>query len=635
MAYKQLTDIDIQAMIAGRTYHPSPTAWEDQVLYFLMVDRFSDGRENQYRDNSNQLVTTGTTPPFQTADNGNAIATPEEAVRWRDAGTTWVGGTLKGLESKLGYLKRLGVTAIWVSPVFKQVKVRHTYHGYGVQNFLDVDEQFGTGNDLKSLVAIAHRFGLYVILDIILNHVGDVFAYDPDRYWTEDPTTHAKFLDPRWDGRRYPICGYRDSSGAPSLPFAPVNPAEHADFWPDGAIWPVELQGPSTFTQKGRIDNWDYDPEFIQGDFADLKDIHLGQVSADASGDDRIERYQPSSALNALCDIYKFWIAFADLDGFRVDTVKHMDRGAMRYFTAVIHEFTQRLGKENFYLIGEITGGRKRAFETLEETGMDAALGIDDIPDKLEYLVKGKRNPREYFDLFRNSLLVQKDSHVWFKDKVVTIFDDHDQIRKGSSKARFCAGDSGKRVILNVLALNAVTLGIPCIYYGSEQGFDGQGGDDRYIREAMFGGAFGAFRSRDRHFFNEEHPVYRELKKILGIRSQKLPLRRGRQYLRLISGDGIHFGYPDMIGSEIRSIVPWSRIFDNHEMLVALNTDYDNARTAWTIVDRDLHRQGDRFTCIYSTDSTQLGRQITAETLHDDTRVVRLTVPAAGFVIYE
>ncbi len=635
MADKRIKDIDFQALTTSRTYHPSPNAWEDQVLYFMMVDRFSDGRENRYRDNTNQLVTTGTTPLFQPTDNGNAIKTPNDAAKWRQAGTTWVGGTLKGLESKLGYLKRLGVTAIWVSPIFKQVRVRNTYHGYGTQDFLGVDPQFGTRDDLKGLVATAHRLGLYVILDIILNHTGDVFSYDADRYWTEDPTTHTWYLDPRWDGRPYLVRGYRDDTGSPSLPFAPVDPVRHPAAWPDGAIWPVELQAPSTFTQKGRISNWDYDPEFIEGDFCDLKDIHLGEAPPGASGNDSVERYQPSAALNALCDIYKFWIAFADLDGFRVDTVKHMDLGAMRYFTAVIHEFTQRLGKENFYLIGEITGGRKRAFETLQETGMDAALGIDDIPDKLEYLVKGKRNPQEYFDLFRNSLLIQKDSHIWFKNKVVTVFDDHDQVRKGSSKARFCAGDSGEKVVLNVLVLNALTLGIPCIYYGSEQSFDGEGGDDRYIREAMFGGAFGAFRSCGRHFFNEEHPVYRELQKVLTLRAQKLALRRGRQYLRQISDDGIRFGYPAMIGANIRSIVPWSRIFDNHEILVALNTDYDNPRTAWTIVDRYLHRKGDRFTCIYSTDPAQLGGEVTAETLNNDMRAVRLTVPAAGFVIYE
>ena len=113
--------------------------------------------------------------------------------------------------------------------------------------------------------------------------------------------------------------------------------------------------------------------------------------------------------MRALCEVYKFWIAFADIDGFRVDTVKHMDLGATRFFTSVIHEFTQAIGKENFYLIGEITGGRGRAFETVEQTGLNAALGIDDIPDKLEYLVKGFRNPSDYFDLFRNSLWCRRN----------------------------------------------------------------------------------------------------------------------------------------------------------------------------------------------------------------------------------
>ena len=74
-------------------------------------------------------------------------------------------------------------------------------------------------------------------------------------------------------------------------------------------------------------------------------------------------------------------------------------------------------------------------------------------------------------------------------------------MRKGPHKARFCADDAGKKLLLNALALNATTLGIPCIYYGTEQGFDGAGDNDRYIREAMFGGMFGAFRSCDRHCF--------------------------------------------------------------------------------------------------------------------------------------
>jgi glycosidase len=621
MSEKSLLEVDL-ARLCDRQFFPSPVAWEDQVLYFLMLDRFSDGNEQGYRGNNGRRTRRGTTPQFRPTDADNALQTPAEAERWRDAGARWVGGTLKGLTSKIGYLQRLGATAIWLSPIFKQVAFHDTYHGYGIHNFLEVDPHFGTRADLVQMVETAHRAGIYVILDIILNHAGDVFSYAPDRYPTADGT-----MDPRWDGRSYAVRGFHDAQGTPSLPFAPVDLQQQPSAWPDGAIWPVEFQDPAIFTQQGHISNWDYDPEFLKGDFFDLKDLHLGHGTVDT--------YHPSRTLLALCQVYKFWIALADIDGFRVDTVKHMDLGATRFFTSVIHEFAASLGKENFYLIGEITGGRERAVNTLEQTGLDAALGIDDIPDKLEYLVKGYRNPSDYFSLFRNSLLVQKESHVWFKNKIVTLFDDHDQVRKGAHKARFCADEVGKKLLLNVLALNATTLGIPCIYYGSEQGFDGAGGNDRYIRESMFGGMFGAFRSCDRHCFDEDTPLYRELAKILALRQEKLALRRGRQYLREISGDGQHFGLPHMIGHEIRSVVPWSRIFSDQELLVAMNTDPDQPRTAWVIVDHDLHRTGDHVQCLYTTDPGQEGQDLIITDVLPNVKAVLLTVPAAGFVIYE
>jgi glycosidase len=623
MAEQRVTDLDLREL-TRRAFFPSPAAWEDEVLYFLLVDRFSDGREIGYVDAGGTVVTGGVNPPFRRADAESAIASADDARRWRDAGHTWVGGTLRGLQTKLGYLRRLGVTAIWVSPVLKQVAFHDTYHGYGIQNFLDVDPHFGTREDLRSLVEAAHAQGIRVILDVILNHAGDVFGYDADRYWTTDAQGRS-FLDPRWDDQPYRVAGFHDRSGSATLPFGVLDLAVHPEAWPDGAVWPAELQDPATFTRKGRISNWDWYPEFLEGDFFDLKDVHHGAGPLDD--------YRPSPALRALCEVYKFWIAWADLDGFRVDTVKHMEPGATRFFASVIHEFAQSIGKENFYLIGEITGSREGAFETLELTGLDAALGIADLPDKLEYVPKGFRNPQDYFELFRNSELVRKESHVWFRDKVVTMVDDHDQVWKGSDKARFCARQRGGELVLAALALNAATMGIPCVYYGSEQGFDGQGGDDRYIREAMFGGEFGPFRSRARHCFAEDHPVYRELAKILALRRRKLPLRRGRQYLRPISGNGTDFGLPAMVGGQLHSVVAWSRNFADQEVLAAINTDPEQPQTAWVTIDNDLHRAGDRLTCLYSTEPGHLGKETTVERRNGN--AVLLTVPAGGFAVYE
>lgn len=618
MSIRSLSAIDWKALTTRR-FTPSPQAWEDQVFYFLMLDRFSDGRENFFRANDGTMVTTGTTPPFSIDAAGNT-----DPAAWEHAGNGWCGGTLKGLESKLGYLSRLGITAIWISPLFKQVSFLSTYHGYGVQDFLAVDPRFGTAQDLKQLVEKAHAMGIFVILDVILNHAGNVFSYNPNRYKTM--RDGVEVLDPRWDGMSYDVAGFNDKTGRPTLAF----PAPGAAAAADDAIWPEEFQRPGTFTGKGRISNWDYDPEFREGDFSDLKDIRHGGGETD--------HYQASPALKALAECYKYWIAFADVDGFRIDTVKHMDIGATRYFASVLREFTQTLGKERFFLLGEITGGRERAFKTLAATGLDAALGVDDIPDKLEYLVKGYRNPREYFDLFRNSLLLDKESHVWFRDKVVTMFDDHDQVRKGKWKARFCAHDRGWLAVLNALALNATTLGIPCVYYGSEQYFNGaatleKDGNDVFLRECLFGGPFGSLRSSGYHFFNENSPAYRELAKILEIRMSRLTLRRGRQYLREISGNGTDFGLPCMWGMEIRSVVGWSRIFDRQETVAAINTDFDRPSTAWVTIDADLHAPGDTLICIYSTNPGQIGQSAAVAAVNG--RAVQITVPPAGFVLFE
>lgn len=614
-----LAQVNLHSIAQNKSYHPSPIAWEDQVIYFLLPDRFSDGNEIGYRDIQGKVVTRGQTPMYQKNDK-NEIKTEDEKSAWRDAGVTWVGGKIKGITSKMGYLKRLGVTTIWVGPIFKQVEFQQTYHGYGIQNYLEVDPHLGTIEDFQEMVKTAHANGIYVILDIILNHVGDIFSYKSDAGHcpSENGTT------PCWDGSRYPVAGFNNAFGQPSIPFESKPEVRY----PNDAVWPREFQEPSFYTQKGYMKNGDYCPEYVEADFSDLKDITLGWGN--------VENYTISPALQALTEVYKHWIALTDIDGFRIDTVKHMDKGAVRYFAQMIHEFAQSIGKENFYLIGEIAGSRSYAFHILDETGVDAALGIADVQDKLEYLVKGDRNPSDYFSIFTNSILVGKESHAWFRNKVITQIDDHDQIVKGNNKARFSAHvnpEKAQPLALNAIALNALTLGIPCIYYGTEQLFDGEGGNDRYIREAMFGGEFGAFRSRHRHFFNEDNWLYQEVAKILEIRKNYKTLTRGRQFLRPISGNGIDFGLPTKFGDEMRSIIPWSRIMVDEEILLAINTDQNQPSRAWVTVDAALHNVGDKFRCVYSsTDKSKIGETLTVEARNG--KAVEMTVPACGFVIY-
>lgn len=569
---RRVADLDFTGFDAA-TATPSPSEWADQVLYFLLVDRFSDGNEDGAED--------GSTPLYSAADNGNAVRTEADAARWRDAGLGFVGGTLAGVRSKLGYLSRLGVTALWISPVLKQTGTS-SYHGYATQNFLAVEPRFGTVDDLRALVDDAHAAGLRVILDVVVNHAGDVFGYDPP--------------DPYWDGRTHPVAGWRDGRGG----LVGFTPAAADGCWPDGAVFPAELHGVETWTRQGRIRDWDRDPEFRDGDFASLKDI--------SHGSGPLDDYRPSPALVALTRAYCWWIGRADLDGFRVDTVKHMDHGATRYFASAVHEFAQSIGKDNFLLVGEITGPRGDAIRTMELTGLSAALGLADVQSRMIGAGTGAEDPRGYFDLFRNSELIGKDSHTWLRDTVVTGYDDHDLVRQGGQKSRLAAGWEGRALVLPVLALNLLTLGIPCLYYGSEQLLDGAGGGpdpDRYLREAMFGGAFGPFRSRDRHVFDEDAPVYRRIGELLALRRAEPALRRGRQYLREISGNGVDFGLPSGFGGPVRSVVGWSRLLDRHEVLCLVNTDPAQPRTAWVTVDAGLHASGDQLRLRYGSDGNQ------------------------------
>ena len=635
---KSLLEIDFASLTRG-PFTPSPAAWEDQVLYFLMLDRFSDGNEKGgYADVAGRPVKTGATPLYS-AENASAI----DYDTWLRAGCGWQGGTIKGLTAKLGYLRRLGVTTLWVSPPFRQVAFEPSYHGYGVQNFLDVDPHFGTREEFRDFVKAAHEQGIYVILDIIAHHTGNVFTYDADRYPTRDPKTGQTFNDPRWDGRPYTVAGFHDRKGQPTCPFGNPDQMSAADAarleasWPDGAIWPREFQHGDLFLHKGNITNWGYHPEYAEGDMAGgLKTL---DVRVRWAGQYRC----PSPAMAWLCLVYSFWIAYADLDGFRIDAAKHMEPDALRSFCDWIREFVQSIGKERFLLVGEVPGGRAHAWETVEKTGMDAALGIDDIPGKLERMVTGESDPLDYFSIFRNWRLDEPEGgkHRWYRNQVVTLVDDHDQVRKWTAKRRFCGDSRYCDLAFNVLAVQLTTAGIPCIYYGSEQVFDSGGrlsNSDVVLRENMFGGSFGGLCTQGRHFFNEQGDLYQALASLTELRKQWITLRRGSQVLHRVSRDGVNFAHPRRLGNErIRSLVCWSRVFLDQETLVVFNTDESEAVTAWSTVTPLLRVDGDEFHLIFC--HAPKPAEPPANTLTMEHRAglptVRITLPPAGFAIYQ
>lgn len=601
--------------------HPSPVSWRDQILYFLLPDRFSDGHEAGRPHFDRALPA-----QFQAVDHG----------AWMAAGKVFQGGTLKGLRSKLGYLQDLGVTTLWVGPVWRQRSDLATYHGYGIQNFLDVDPRFGTRQDLRDLVDAAHARHMYVILDIIYNHSGNNWYYD-DQGAARDMLPY-RFAPP------YPVHGWRSASGQ-SL-------AQPASL--DDGVWPQEFQSLDWYTRAGRIQHWDPadwenplhpNTEFRRGDFYDLKDLKTNELEA---GFDAV--------LSGLIQVYRHWIALTDCDGFRIDTVKHVSFEASRNFCGAIREYAEAIGKENFLLLGEVTGGADMARNYLDLFGrnLDAALDIGEPTQRLADFVRGLLDPREYFSQFggHDSL----GSHRVVGRYHVSILDDHDMVGR-DGKHRFAAHNTlaaRDAQTAHAVGVQLTALGIPCLYYGTEQAFDGtqdrhdaaieplEDGKppfaDRYIRETMFGGTFGAFATAGCHFFDPTHPTYRRIAAIARVRQAPTAvgraLRRGRQYLRDTSFLGRPFASPAP-----GELVAWSRILYNQEALVALNSHGVESRGAEVTVDAGLHPPGSALTAYYRSDwsDAQLanppGDQTAPVVYRDGRATVRVDLPPAGMAI--
>jgi glycosidase len=589
--------------------HPSPVTWRDQVLYFLLPDRFSDGREETH-------------PRFDRDNSGQFLAPDQSA--WREAGRRFVGGTLRGIRSKLTYLRDLGVTALWIGPIWRQRADMETYHGYAIQHFLDVDPRFGTRQDLRALVDAAHEQGIYVVLDVIYNHTGENWFYDVDGRPVDQ--LPYRFAPP------YPIHGWRSGTGQSIQP-----PLEHVE---DG-VWPRELQDVEMYTRAGAIGRWDPeswedplspDTEFRRGDFFTLRDLNLGR----------------DDALSAAIKIYRYWIALSDCDGFRIDTVKHVPWDVSRHFCGAIREYAESIGKENFLLVGEVTGGgpMERSYLDIFGRNIDAVLDIGDPSTRLAGMVKGQVNAGRFFEQFQGHDLL--GSHRETGRYHVSILDDHDMV--GRSKRRFATGNTipaRYEQVAHAVGTQLTTLGIPCIYYGTEQAFDGSedlgGGDgsdsDRYIREAMFAGPFGAFRTAGCHFFDPTHPTYRRIAAIARVRNRPdaigLTLRRGRQYPRETSFLSRPFAFPGP-----GELVAWSRVLFEQEVLVALNTHGTELRGADVTVDADLHPPGSTLSTLYlsSWSDNELsqppaGQPTPVRRAADGRSTVRVDLPPAGMVI--
>jgi hypothetical protein len=264
------------------------------------------------------------------------------------------------------------------------------------------------------------------------------------------------------------------------------------------------------------------------------------------------------------------------------------------FFSSRIQEFAKRIGKQNFFVFGEVIGSDETIKEYLIPkqipgtpeplSTLDAALDFP-LYFFLEEAIKGFCGPEVLSARYDKLHSLYPETDV--SDYFVRFLDNHDQVARNSK--RFLYHSYPEQAVLGIGYL-LTSIGIPCIYYGTEQGFDGGEGADKLIRENMFGGDWGAFETTGVHFFNEEHNIYRGIKQIAEVRQNEPALRFGRQYFRNISRDGSHFYFPSIQDS----ILAYSRIIDTEELIIVMNLS-NSHQECFVAIDHTLHEDGVSF----------------------------------------
>ncbi len=536
-----LSDPDVLAAIQAARMPPagapgpfaSPADWRDGWIYFLMVDRFNNP---------------GGPPVHQPYDDPNYYS--------------FQGGTFRGVQAQLKYIKDLGASAIWVSPALKNLGWdAGSYHGYGIHDFLVAEPRFATSPatadaELRDLVDAAHAMGLWVIFDIVLNHVGNVFAYSAN-----DPGTAAGVP---FSPQPLPVY-WRLPDGTPRPDPVPVE--QLAGSTGGDLVWPSELQQNAYFRRQG---NPQAGGDDTVGDFVTLRQM----------------RTDNPALQSALIAAYEYVIARFDVDGFRIDTLRYLEGDLPRRFGNAVREFAESLGKRNFFTFGEVLDNtaendiaRFIGRNTLDVTnqqlvGVDAAL---DYPlfSTLKPVVKGLAAPAAVIEMYGQRKTVEADivsSHGDATRFFVTFLDNHDMKERIRYEAPGNPTEFDDQVTLGLACLFALP-GIPCVYYGTEQGLHGAGSDPA-VREAIWG----------QTGFPVTSPFYLAIQQMSVLRNSEPALRYGRYYFRQVSGDQVHFGFSPYNPG----VLAWSRILADQERTIVANTSATSSQDLSVIVDETL-----------------------------------------------
>ncbi|HEV3165613.1 MAG TPA: alpha-amylase family glycosyl hydrolase [Isosphaeraceae bacterium] len=426
------------------THTPQPFG-PDDVIYLVMPDRFANG------------------------DPANDELESVEPMLDREDPHAYHGGDFLGLRQKLPYLVDLGVTAIWLTPVYRpaprwfvtKVDGRERryadFHGYSPIDFYDSNPRFGSLDDYRALVAEAHRLGLKVIQDQILGYTG------PRHHWVTQPPADQWFHGPM---DKPPACTFRFD--------ALINPhALDAD-------------------RRGMTDGWF---------FGILPDLDTTNES--------VRRYAIQQSL--------WWTTFFQADGIRLDTYPMVERTFWR-------DWSRRLKAEypELQVVGEawVTDPAELAFFQGGRVGWDGIdPGIDSVFDfplnlAIHEVFSGKAPAS------RLAKTLARDAIYPHPERLVTFLDNHDTPRLAAA-----AGVTPVRQRL-AAAFLLTTRGIPQMTWGDEIGLPGHMDDRREIPGAFPGDARDAFTHAGRT--PDEQATFAAWRALLHLRKDHVALRRGR-----------------------------------------------------------------------------------------------------------
>jgi len=494
---------------------------EDEVIYFVMPDRFENGDPSNDRGGlTGDRLGTGYDPTSKGFFHG---------------------GDLKGLRRRLGYIQGLGATAIWLTPVFRNKAVQGPkgqesagYHGYWITDFTQVDPHLGTDADFKTLVDAAHARGMKVYMDIVVNHTADVLYFAEcegknqcpyrsiadypyqRRGGVTGPPINRGFAGER-HGSASNFSRLTDPNYAYTVKVAPAEKDIKRPAWLNDPIY-YHNRGDSTFRGESST----------MGDFVGLDDVFT----------------ENPRVVSGMIEIFGEWIDKYRVDGFRIDTAQHVNPEFWQQFVPAIVARARKDGIPNFHIFGEV------ATDEFDPAHTAVNTRVDKLPSVLDFgflwavrdVIAKDAGTDELAKLFRADALYEGGATAALR--LPTFVSNHDSpghIASAIRRARPNASDD--ELLKRVMLANAMLLtlrGVPAIYYGDEQGFVGKGGDQD-ARQDMFPSRVASYNedkllgttwTTARSNFNPAHPLYQQIAALAHIRTSHPALTRGSQLIR-------------------------------------------------------------------------------------------------------